>query len=323
MEKRSGILNLAFTLLLCLFIFFQGGCDGGGSGGQSDGEPPALPTYQLYGLNFSPFEGSQDPNLGAVVSADQIERRMEIIAPYTEWIRTFGCTGGLEHAGRIAHSLQLKAAVGAWISADPAANEAELESLIREAGSGNVDLAIIGSEVLYRGDLGSADLISYIRRFRAQVPDVPVATADVYSSLLENPAVMAECDVILANFYPYWEGVDVNDAMAWLHERYELVRAVSGDKEVIVSETGWPSEGNTLGDAVPGPENAARFFKNFVSWARAEGVNYFYFESFDEPWKAAYEGPQGAHWGVWDEDGDLKPGMQPVFDGETMEDNWT
>ncbi len=62
---------------------------------------------------------------------------------------------------------------------------------------------------------------------------------------------------------------------------------------------------------------------NFVSWARAEGVNYFYFEALDEEWKAKYEGPQGACWGVWYKDGRLKPCMQAVFDGETIPDNWT
>jgi exo-beta-1,3-glucanase (GH17 family) len=178
---------------------------------------------------------------------------MKIIASYTEWVRTFGCTRGLEHAGSIAHRLQLKIAMGAWIGKDLAANEAELSSLIRESLSGNVDLAIIGSEVLLRGDLEPVVLIGYIRRFRMEVPNVPVTTADVYSELLEKPEVMAECDVILVNYYSYWEGVDVSSAMTWLHARHRRVVAVAAGKEVIVSETGWPSAGSRLDDAVPSP----------------------------------------------------------------------
>jgi exo-beta-1,3-glucanase (GH17 family) len=201
------------------------------------------------------------------------------LTPYTQWIRTFGCTNGLEHAGRIARSLGLEAAMGAWIGPDPAANEAELESLILEAKSGNVGLAIIGSEVLLRADLSPAELLAYIRRFRAEVPDVPVTTADVYSELLKHPEVMAECDVILANYYPYWEGVDVQEAVAWLHARHQRVVGAAGGKAVTVSETGWPSAGNTIADALPTPENAAFFFKNFVSWARAEGSGLLLFRS--------------------------------------------
>jgi hypothetical protein len=63
---------------------------------------------------------------------------MRVIASYTAWIRTFGCTGGLEHAGRIAHGLQLKIAMSAQIGEDLASKEAELESLIDEAKSKKV-----------------------------------------------------------------------------------------------------------------------------------------------------------------------------------------
>lgn len=94
---------------------------------------------------------------------------------------------------------------------------------------------------------------------------------------------MAAGDVVLANLYPYWEGVDIQQAMA---------------------------------------ENASFYFLNLISWGRAEGVSYFYFEAFDETWKAIYEGPQGAHWGVWDKNGNLKPGMKDVFDGRTIPNNW-
>ena len=109
-----------------------------------------------------------------------------------------------------------------------------------------MDFAIIGSEVLYRGDLDPEALIDYIRLFRAEVPDIPVATADVYSEFLAHPEVVAECDVVLSNYYPYWEAVDVTTAIAWLHTRHQLVVAAAGDKEVIVSETGWPSAGNQI-----------------------------------------------------------------------------
>ena len=315
--------------LFTLLLICTSGCGSGGSGDSGNGTPPPTapppPSSKVYGFGFSPYVNEQDPNKGAVVSAEQIEKRMKIIASYTKWVRTFGCTRGLEHAGSIAHRLQLKIAMGAWIGKDLAANEAELSSLIRESLSGNVDLAIIGSEVLLRGDLEPAVLIGYIRRFRMEVPNVPVTIADVYSELLEKPEVMAECDVILVNYYSYWEGVDVSSAMAWLHARHQRVVAAAAGKEVIVSETGWPSAGSQLDDAVPSPENAAFYFLNFVSWALAENVDYFYFSALDEKWKEAYESQQGVggHWGVFDEDGNMKPGMQAVFDGETVEDNWT
>ncbi|MGR3309591.1 MAG: glycosyl hydrolase family 17 protein [Candidatus Brocadiales bacterium] len=280
-------------------------------------------TYKTHGLNFSPYIDGQDPNLGSVISEEQLRARMEIIAPYTEWIRTFGSSSGLEKAGVVAHDMGLKAAIGAWLSSNLSANDREISNLITAAKAGQVDMAIVGSEVMLRGDLSEAQLIGYINQVKAEVPSIPVTTADVYGEILSHPAVVSAVDVVLVNYYPYWEGIRVECAIAAIHDQHQQVTAVAGGKPVIVSETGWPSGGNRVGDAIPSPENASFYFLNFVSWARTNNVPYFYFEAFDETWKANYEGPQGAHWGVWNKCGELKLGMKDVFDGKTMPDNWS
>jgi len=282
------------------------------------------PPYKLKGINFSPYtEEGQDPNLLTVISEEQIRALLTHIQPFTEWIRTFGSTHGLENTGRIAHELGLKIAVGAWLSDDLVVNEEQISNLITIAQNGEADMLIVGSEVLLREDLTENQLIEYIDRVKQDVPSIPVATADIYGELLEHPAVMAACDVILANYYPYWEGVSLENAIYHIHLRHQEVVAAANGKQVIVSETGWPSDGNSVYDAVPSPENAAFYFLNFVSWAKDLDVSYFYFEAFNEPWKANYdEGPQGAHWGLWDNDKNLKSGMEKVFNNETTPENW-
>lgn len=283
----------------------------------------ALINYKVHGLNFSPYMDSQDPNKNPDVSEYQLQCRMRIINPYTKWIRTFGCAHGLEESGRIAHELSLKAAVGAWLSDDIQANESEIQNLISATRNGHVDIAVMGSEVLLRGDLTEAQLLGYIQQFKDAVPEVPVTTAEVYSVLLDHPNLMDACDIIFVNYHPYWEGKDVQCALSRVHCVHQDVVANARGKEVIVSETGWPSDGDQIGHAVPSLENACFYFLNFVSWARANDVKHFYFEAFDEQWKALYEGPQGAHWGMWDKHGILKPCMHEVFEGETLPDNWT
>jgi hypothetical protein len=166
-------------------------------------------------------------------------------------------------------------------------------------------------------------LVTYINRVKASLPDVPVTTADTYGVLLEHPAVIGACDVVMVNYYPYWEGVDLQHAVATVHLRHQEVVQAAAAKPVIVSETGWPSCGNTLGEAVPSADNARFYLLNFISWARANNVVYFYFESFDELWKAQYEGPQGKCWGLWGECGLLKPWICDVFAGPMLPDNWS
>lgn len=249
---------------------------------------------------------------------------MAIIAPYCKWIRTFGATNGLEAAPRIAQEFGLRVAMGAWIGRNPAANEAELANLIAAARAGLVDLAIVGSEVLLRRDLSEEELLGYIRRARQQIPPgVPVSTAEAYGEWLARPALVQAVDTILVNYYPYWEGYSASAAMGVVHAQHQRVLTAARGKPVIVSETGWPSSGEVIRNAVPSLANALNYFLNFVNWARANKVTYFYFEAFDETWKAAYEGPQGAHWGIWDKYGRLKPGTERVFSGETKPDTWS
>jgi exo-beta-1,3-glucanase (GH17 family) len=279
--------------------------------------------YRVDGFNFGPYIDGQDPNLGAVLSEEQIRDRLELVAPYTRWIRVFGSTRGLEHIGRIAHELGLMVACSAWLGRNSAANDEEVAAVIVAGQQGHCDTVIVGSEVLLRNDLSEAQLLAYIAEVKTALPALPVTTADVYTQLLAHPAVIAAVDLVLANYYPYWEGIVLKHAVASLHRAHQRVVAAAGGKPVWVSEAGWPSCGDRKGDAVPSLKNASKFFLNFVSWARTNAVPYLYFAALDESWKAAYEGPQGACWGVFDKYGVMKPGMEKVFEGRRVADNWS
>jgi exo-beta-1,3-glucanase (GH17 family) len=280
-------------------------------------------AQRLIGLNFSPYVDGQDPNLGSVVNEAQLRTRLQIVAPYTQWVRTFGSTHGLERTGAVARSLGLKVALGAWLGRDRAANGLEIDNVIEAARAVQAGMVIVGSEVLLRGDLTESELLAHIQQVRAALPGIPVTTADVYGQLLAHPAIVAAVDVVLVNYYPYWEGVPIQYALASLHRHHQQIVAAAGGKPIVVSETGWPTCGNTVGQAVPSLSNAAFYYLNFVSWARANAVSFFYFSALDETWKARYEGPQGACWGVWDKNGSLKAGMHAVFDGQLTADNWS
>jgi len=278
---------------------------------------------KIYGIDFGPFEGEQDPGKGSVLSEVQLRNKMSVVAPFVVWIRTFRSTAGLENAGKIAHEFGLKTVLGAELTKDLEANKKEMDSLITSAKAGYVDLAVVGSEVLRRKDLTETQLIDYINQFRLAVPNVQVTTGETYNILFSHPNLIAACDFVFANFYPYWEGVDVANAMADLSIKYNALVDISGGKEVIISEVGWPSAGDKVGSAVASLVNANFYFLNFVSWATAKNVKYFYFEAFDEPYKINYEGAAGPNWGLFDSDNYLKNGMEAVFDGKVMTDNWS
>jgi exo-beta-1,3-glucanase (GH17 family) len=77
-------------------------------------------------------------------------------------------------------------------------------------------------------------------------------------------------------------------------------------KRVIITETGWPSEGGSLKGAFASNENAMQYFIETQNWSKQNNIEVFYFSSFDEGWKVGAEGDVGAYWGLWDKNEQLK-----------------
>ena len=114
--------------------------------------------------------------------------------------------------------------------------------------------------------------------------------------------------MILANCYPFWEGCPAEHALLYMKEMYRRAQRAANGKPVIISETGWPNIGTPTDGAVPSFENAIKYFIDTCQWAEQDGVEIFYFSSFDEAWKVDAEGDVGAYWGLWDKDGNPKYG---------------
>lgn len=258
----------------------------------------------MHGLCFSPYEDGQKP--GQQISEVQIRRRMEIIQPYTQWIRSFSCTDGNEEIPRIAHEYGIKTMVGAWLGDDPEINKREVENLIKIANQGYVDIAAVGNEVMYRGDLTEDELLAFIYEVKDKVKDIPVGYVDAYYEFSARPRITEACDIILANCYPFWEGCSYDYSWLYIKDMYNRAKHAGGGKKVIVSETGWPSQGTNLEGAIPGYENFMKYFMNMQKWSAEEDIEIFYFSSFDEPWKVGAEGDVGAFWGLWDKEEILK-----------------
>jgi exo-beta-1,3-glucanase (GH17 family) len=75
--------------------------------------------YRLYGIDYSPYVGSQSP--GSAITDAQIKQQLQLIAPYAQRIRTYQCTG-LEHVPSIAAGLGIGVDLGVWIGPNDAVN---------------------------------------------------------------------------------------------------------------------------------------------------------------------------------------------------------
>lgn len=254
---------------------------------------------KMHGICFSPYEGSQKP--GDPITETQVRRKLELLRPYADWIRVFSCTEGNEIIPRLAKEYGFKTLVGAWLGEELDKNELEINALVELANNGFVDVAAVGNEVMYREEMEEEELIAYILRVKKQLPKIPVGYVDAYYEFSNRPMITEACDVILANCYPYWEGCHIDYSLLYMKQMYYQAQQAAPGKRIIITETGWPSQGDALGAAEPGHENALKYFINAQNWSKKEGVEMFYFSAFDESWKVGAEGSVGAFWGLWDE----------------------
>lgn len=258
----------------------------------------------VHGFCFSLYEEGQKP--GDIISEAQVRRRMEILKPHTGWIRSFSCTEGNEWIPRVAKQMGIKTLVGAWLGDDDEINQREIEGLLQLAKEGCVDIAAVGNEVMYRKDLTEEELITFIKKVKAEIPHIPVGYVDAYYEFSHRPNITELCDVILCNCYPFWEGCPFEYSLNHMQQMYNQAKDAANGKQVIITETGWPSMGENLKGAIPSHDSARDYFLNTQLWCAAEEIPCFYFSSFDESWKVGAEGIVGAYWGIWDKNEKLK-----------------
>jgi GPH family glycoside/pentoside/hexuronide:cation symporter len=258
----------------------------------------------LHGICFSAYNEFQNP--GDVITKDQIIKRLEVLRGHTKWIRTFSCTNGHELIPKIAKDMGFHTLVGAWISKDEIQNAKELESLQGLINERVVDMASVGNEVLYRNDVSEEVLYNYIMQVKKVADHIPVGYVDVYNEVISHTRLNDISDILMINCYPYWEGADIRFASLYLQEMYHQVAQISDGKMVIITETGWPSQGQTVHEAVPSTDNVMRYVAEIAEWSTHKSVEIFYFSSFDESWKIHSEGWAGTSWGLWDKNEKFK-----------------
>lgn len=260
---------------------------------------PAWPVT-IQGMAFSPYRSDQNAYLEQYPSDAQIDEDLALLADKVRAVRTYSVASTLADVPRLAAKHNLSVSIGAWLDSNQAANEQQIDKAIELSKQyRNVVRVFVGNEVLFRNNLPIEDLIKHLDRARKAITQ-PVGTAETWGTWLKYPELADHVDFIAIHLLPYWEGLNVDAAVEFCVNAMKTVQARFPNKEVIIGEVGWPSDGRTRQNAVATPANEALFLRRFLARAEAEKYRYYVMEAFDQPWKAAGEGGVGAYWGVYD-----------------------
>ena len=266
---------------------------------------------QVRGIAYNPshiFSLKQNKD----ISPERIDRDLAQISKLTGHIRTYTVDGGMDKVPEIARRYGMTVSMGIWISPDLEQNEKSIELGIKTALANRrtIDRVIVGNETQLEGYVSPDQLNDYIRRVRAALPArIKITTAEPWSTWMLTPEIGQYVDIVFVHLLPYWENVDIRGSLKSIEGFYNHIQSEFPDKQIVVGEAGWPSEGRTRGRAEASAANEGYFLRQFVLFAQEKGWDYYLFEAYDQPWKSAGEQGVGAYWGMFDASGNPKFGF--------------
>ncbi|MCU1715989.1 beta (1-6) glucans synthase [Pseudomonas sp. 5P_3.1_Bac2] len=265
----------------------------------------ATPTHKLQCASYTPFGKDQSPfDQPLQIRPEQMDADLALLSQRFECLRTYSVTG-LEQLPQLARKYGLKLMVGAWVSRSAADTQIEVNNAIKIANAypDVIQAVIVGNEALLRKEVTAQQLVSLIDQVKTQIQQ-PVTYADVWEFWLKHPEIAPAVDFITIHLLPYWEDnpAGIEQALAQVAKVRERFGRDFAPKDILIGETGWPSEGRQRETAVPSLVNQATFIRGFVAMAEQHGWRYNLIEAFDQPWKRISEGAVGGYWGLYDAD---------------------
>jgi exo-beta-1,3-glucanase (GH17 family) len=199
---------------------------------------------------------------------------------------------------------------GSYVSGDGHASESldavinAYKNAINEYAGRNWDvmqLFSVENEQVNDKKMAASQVVDAINNARSQLRSAgyngPVGAVETVPATLDNPAICEASDVAMVNCHAFFDrNTEAKNAGTFVKGQIDRVRTAC-NKRVVVTESGWPHQGNANGAAVPSPENQRLALESIRS---NFDHDMFLFHAFDTPWKADTASTFNAerYWGV-------------------------
>lgn len=166
----------------------------------------------------------------------------------------------------------------------------------------SIDTVSVGNELVNSGGATVGAVVDAINTARSLLRAAgykgPVVTVDTFVAMIANPALCKASDYAAANCHAFFDGsVAAADAGKFVLDQAQRVSAACGGMDTVITETGWPTAGNTNGKAVPSTANQKAALKSLQNHFSS---NLILFSAFNDLWKKNNAGTYGAEnfWGI-------------------------
>nr|AIG56392.1 secreted protein [Achlya hypogyna] len=279
---------------------------------------------KLYGINYTPRKGPDYKPLNKRCSnASEIARDIAQLSKITDRIRIYSMTD-CNTADLVIPAVRkagLNIWVGLWVGANNTVYAQEKASLVKQIKAGLVDNTTLGihvaSEAIYRKDINVSTAIANMLEIKAilNAADIyiPVTVTDIADTYIQYPQLVKAVDIVSANSFPFWELAVAETASQKMYNRmYPLMlSAQKYKKQILISETGWATNGSSAGASLATPQAAATWLNDFYFLAKTVGWDYYWYTSYDTPWRHLQGDNTTAevenYFGLYFANGTLKP----------------
>lgn len=238
----------------------------------------------VKGVTYSPYNAD-----GSCKSASQVSSDLAQLTGYPT-IRLYGTD-----CNQVANVLQAKQSsqkvfLGVFDVNSIQSSVDAMKAAIDQYGSWDEVVTVsIGNELVNGGQATPSQVGQYVSTGRAALQAAgytgPVVSVDTFIAVINNPELCQYSDYMAVNAHAYFDKNTVAaDSGSWLLQQIQRVwTACDGAKDVVITESGWPSQGQTYGVAVPSKDNQKAAVSAITSTC---GDSTYLYTAFNDLWKA-------------------------------------
>ncbi|KAI1340666.1 glycoside hydrolase superfamily [Xylariaceae sp. FL0016] len=242
-----------------------------------------------HGVTYSPYKGT-----GGCKTADEVANDFALIAKDYGVIRLYGVDcDQVASAYKAAKQHGNKLFLGIF-------DISSVDSAVSTMAAGVnhdwsvVDTVSVGNELVNNGGATvpqSLSALSQVRSgLRAAGYQGPVVVVDTFVAMLAHPELCDQSDYCAANVHPFFDAnTESHNAGSFVANTVSDIRSklVDKNKRIVVTETGWPWQGNANGAAIPGRDHQASALSSIKSAYTDNPANVILFTAFNDMWKKA------------------------------------
>lgn len=251
------------------------------------------------GITYSPYSDS-----GSCKSESDIQSDIQKLTDF-DIIRVYAPDCSCVSAIMGAMGSNQKIFAGLYYMDSLSSDISTLATQVKASSQGwdGIYAVAVGNEWVNSGTYSASEVASAVSSGRSLLQDQgysgKVVTVDTIPAYENNNELCEASDFIAANSHAYWDGnVEAANSGTWLEQQIADVKsACGGSKSVLITETGWPTKGDTYGsNGVPSTANQLACIKSI---AEAVPDQVIFFTAYNDLWKQPGSQNCEQYWGIF------------------------